>query len=175
MKIILKVYTPLSIVQACRWIDKTPVAPFRQVTGDDFCCPQFPTESTRLSIFHTDFARTCPQVCMHVRFARRQVFCMLKNFVRVSCGYFHADVIAKHQQETLKGRNLFVYNPLKEMRLKVGRGPVAISHQGVSLAFILRAFYGQGLYTASFCVRSFLRAWGGVYEDIEDKLLPSCW
>ena len=33
---------------------------------------------------------------------------------RVSCGYLHADVIGKHQQEVRKGRNLLVYNPLKD-------------------------------------------------------------
>ena len=31
-----------------------------------------------------------------------------QDFVRVSCGYLHADVIAKHQQEARKGRNLLV-------------------------------------------------------------------
>ena len=47
--------------------------------GGQFCCPQFPAESTHLTVFHTVLTRTCPQVCTQVRFAHRQVLSMLKT------------------------------------------------------------------------------------------------
>ena len=87
-----------------------PGKPCRQVTGDNFCYPQFPPESMHLShgsrpdlpaSVHT--SPICPQTS--VKHAQ--------NFVQVSCGYQHAGVIAKHQQEARKGHNLLVYNLLK--------------------------------------------------------------
>ena len=85
-----------------------PGKPCGQITGDNFCCLQFPTKSTHLSVFHTD-----PESVHASPIYPQTSFEQAQNFVRISRGYLHADVIAKHQQEARKGRNLLVYNPLK--------------------------------------------------------------
>ena len=60
-----------------------PGKPCGQVTGDNFCSPQVPTKSTRLSVLHTDLARTCSQVCTQVQFGRFEH--AIKNFPVSHC------------------------------------------------------------------------------------------
>ena len=87
-----------------------------------------------------------------------------QNFVRVSCRYLHTHVIAKHQQEARKGRNLLVYNPLKESRLAVDLWPFRTSACHLWSYCELSTDKKGSLYCQLACVRPFLRTWGGVYE-----------
>ena len=107
-------------------------------------------------------------ICPQTRFKHAQ------NVVRVSCGYLHADVIAKHKKEARKGRNLLVYNPLKESGLALDLWPSRT--RACHLRSYCKHFTDKkrSLYCQLACVRSFLRTWGGLYEDVEGKSLSSC-
>ena len=163
----VKFQSDRSILNSCHTF---PGKPCGQVTGDIFAARSSPQKARACQYFtqiSTGLARAGP-ICTQTSFEHAQ------NFFRVSCGYLHADVIAKHQQEACKSRNLLVYNPLKESRLTVDLWPSCIS--ACHLRSYCELFTGKkrSLYWKLACIRSFLRTWGGVYEDVEDKLLPSC-
>ena len=101
-------------------------------------------------------------ICPHTSLEQAQ------KFVRVSCGYLHADVIAKHQQEASKGRNLLVCNPLKVGWLwTCGHlAPARVTCRHIT-GFLRTRKY---LYTANLRVY-FRRTWCRVYEDVAAFLL----
>ena len=86
-----------------------------------------------------------------------------QNFVRVTCGYLHVDVIAKHQHEARKGRNLLVYIPLKESRLAVDMWPSRTRACHVRSYCELFTHKKMSLFCQFACRRSLLRTWDWVY------------
>ena len=88
-----------------------------------------------------------------------------QKFVRVSCGYLHSSVIAKHQQEDRKVSSLLVYNPLKEIGWQWTCGHLAPPHVTCDhFASVLRT--GKGLYTANLRVYDHFCGHGVEYTRI---------
>ena len=123
-------------VRACKYFTQISSGPARKCS--------------RKSHLPTDRFWACSKFCPQTGFEHAQ------NFVRVSCGYLHANVIAKHQQEARKCRNLLACNPLKQSRLAVDLWPSRTS------ACFLRSYCElctdkkRSLYYQLACVRSFL-------------------
>ena len=96
-----------------------------QVTGDNFCRPQFPTESTHQSVFHTDFARTCPQVFTQVRFVKAATYSYIAEFPWVNSNEiywpFPYFFLTKSQFYGLLWHENFIFSALHEFTWVTGK------------------------------------------------------
>ena len=169
---------------------KAPVTPFRaglagKLLGTIFAA-HISTQKARVYQYFTrispGLARMCARksdlpadkfwACSKLCPSKLRIIARLRHHQTPAWGPYH------HQTPAwgpYKGRNLLVYTPLKESRLVVDLWPSRTST--CQLQSYCKLVYGQEkVIILPTCVCMVISAdMGPVSEDVEGKLLPSCW